>query len=624
LARGGLRDQAQAPAPADRAPDSAMVGRIAILGALFLLAVYTAFAAHRLELASQAGGVGPGTLRDNLVALFAPLTIAFALGLLLLMQRRRVEAAKRAFADSQERFRMAVEAARCGIWEWDIETDEIFMSEVTAAMLGWGGAGVAQGEAVLERISPEHRARVRGALTNAAKWGAFDVTFLAPSLNGGRPTWIDARGQGFGPRSGGGFSRITGVALDVSDERLAQFRAQAAETRLRDAIESVPEAFALWDRGGRLVLCNRNFREFFALEESLLRPGTTRDQLEPFLRLAITKEQPAAEGERGAREAQINDGRWIHIAERRTSDGGRVITAADITAIRAQEEARRLNEEQLRATVVKLGRSQAESAELAQKYGVEKMRAETANRAKSEFLANMSHELRTPLNAINGFSEIMLAEMFGPLGDPHYREYASDILTSGGHLLALINDILDMSKIEAGKMNLRFEPVCLGEVAEDALRLVRNRGEAAGLTLSIDFPVLPEIEGDYRAIKQVLLNLLSNAVKFTPTGGRVEVGAQLGADAQGERVRIWVGDTGIGIAAEDLARLARPFEQAEPQHAKTRQGTGLGLALCKSLVELHGGALSIESVPGEGTTASFVLPVRQGMSGIVDGSAAAA
>jgi two-component system cell cycle sensor histidine kinase PleC len=306
----------------------------------------------------------------------------------------------------------------------------------------------------------------------------------------------------------------------------------------------------------------------------------------------------------------MHDGRWLQISERRTADGGLVMTAADITAIKRQDEARRLNEAQLQDAVDNLERSQAALAELARKYEAEKIRAEGANKAKSEFLANMSHELRTPLNAINGFSEIMVGEMFGPMGDKRYAEYAQDILSSGQHLLALINDILDMSKIEAGKMNLRFEPLHLGDVIEDAVRLVRNRAEAAGLTLQVEVPDLPEVEADYRAIKQVLLNLLSNAVKFTPNGGGVTVVGQSRRDPLGERVCISVKDTGIGISREDIGRLARPFEQIESQHSKTQQGTGLGLALTKSLVEMHDGALEIESEPGKGTTVSFLLPLH--------------
>jgi two-component system cell cycle sensor histidine kinase PleC len=168
-----------------------------------------------------------------------------------------------------------------------------------------------------------------------------------------------------------------------------------------------------------------------------------------------------------------------------------------------------------------------------------------------------------------------------------------------------------MSKIEAGKMNLKFEPMHLEDVAEDAVRLIRNRAEAAGLKLNIDFPVLPEIEADYRAVKQVLLNLLSNAIKFTPRAGSVTIRAEVRRDPFNDTVKVSVTDTGIGIAKEDLERLARPFEQVESQFSKTTQGTGLGLALTKSLITMHDGVLEMHSMPGEGTTVSFTLPVRQ-------------
>jgi two-component system cell cycle sensor histidine kinase PleC len=594
----GARDSESAgKPPADRSADLTLAkpptqrfARVAILAALLLLAVYTSIAVTRLM-------KGPMSPVEQIVSLIVPLVVAFALGALLLLESRRVERAHAAYTDSEQRFRMAVEAARCGIWEWDLEADKIFMSDVTAALFGWRG-GVVDGQQVLERVSEGHRDGLREALSTAAVYGGFDVSF-------------DARGQGFGKSPEGGFARIIGVALDVTEERLAQARAQAAETRLRDAIESVSEAFVLWDRQGRLLMCNKNYRSFFRLEPQVLKPGVAREELEAQAKLAIRQEFPALGGRKGVREAELVDGRWVQISERTTAEGGLVVTAADITALKAQEEARRVNEDELRRAVVNLERSQEQLSELARKYENEKVRAEGANQAKSEFLANMSHELRTPLNAINGFSEIMIAEMYGPLGDPRYKDYSRDILNSGQHLLALINDVLDMSKIEAGKMNLRFEPVSLDDVAEDALRLVRNRAEAAGLSLRLDFNDLPEVEADYRAIKQVLLNLLSNAIKFTPRGGLITVHAERRDDPLGERVRISVQDTGIGIPPDDLARLAKPFEQIESQHAKTQQGTGLGLALTKSLVEMHGGLLDLRSAPGQGTSATFSLPVHQ-------------
>jgi two-component system cell cycle sensor histidine kinase PleC len=551
----------------------------------------------------------PNDVSGDLIALLAPLLVGLTLTLLLFVQMRTAETVQQAYAESEQRFRLAVEAARCGIWEWDLDEDKVMMSDITGAILGWGGGGVAPGEDVLAKIAPEHRERVRQTLISARDYGAFDVSFRIPD-RGGRSAWIDARGQAIAELGAKGYRRIVGVMLDVTEERITQARAQAAEVRLRDAIDSVSEAFVLWDRTGRLLMCNRNYRAFFNIEARALKPGASRDLVSRIARLAVKSEHPSLEARPGVREAEMHDGRWLQISERRTADGGLVMTAADITAIKRQDEARRLNEAQLQDVVDNLERSQIQLAELARKYEAEKIRAEGANKAKSEFLANMSHELRTPLNAINGFSEIMVGEMFGPLGDKRYAEYAQDILSSGQHLLALINDILDMSKIEAGKMNLRFEPLLLDEVVEDAVRLVQNRAEAAGLTVEIKLPELPEVEADYRAIKQILLNLLSNAVKFTPTGGGVQVLGELRHDPLGERVRISVKDTGIGIAAEDIARLAKPFEQIESQHSKTQQGTGLGLALTKSLVEMHEGVLEIESEPGKGTVVSFLLPLR--------------
>jgi two-component system cell cycle sensor histidine kinase PleC len=202
----------------------------------------------------------------------------------------------------------------------------------------------------------------------------------------------------------------------------------------------------------------------------------------------------------------------------------------------------------------------------------------------------------------------MAGEMFGPVGHEKYRGYAIDILKSGQHLLSLINDILDMAKIEAGKMTLHYEPVSLKEVCDDAILLMRGKAEDSGLTLILNAPDLLEIDADYRGLKQVMLNLISNAVKFTPEGGKITVAfARQGQD----RVRVAVSDTGIGIAADALSRLAQPFEQVEGQHSKTTQGTGLGLALTKSLIELHRGEMTMTSQLGVGTTVSFDLPMKR-------------
>ena len=543
----------------------------------------------------------------KLLALLGPLGVGGVALLLLARQAELTAASRAAFEARERRFRQAVEGARCGIWEWRLRDDEVYLSEVTGAMLGWGGGGVAPSEEVLARVSPEHRERVRQALRGAQSFGALDVSFGVSRANG-EEAWIDVRGQAADPPDARGYDRLIGVALDVTPEHAARSRAQAAETRLQDAIESVGEAFVLWDRRGRLVQSNRAYREFFAIEPAMLKPGAVRAELQRIVQLGVRQERADPE-RKGRREVELVSGRWLQITERRTADGGLVMTAADITALKLQERARREKEVALQEAVAGLEDSRSELAELADKYHEAKVRAEEANRAKSEFLANMSHELRTPLNAIIGFSEMMSAEMFGKIGDRRYAEYSRDILASGQHLLALINDVLDMSKIEAGKHSLRLEPLDLADAVADAVRLVRTRADAAGLQLVVEIPAtLPQVDADARALKQVLLNLLSNALKFTPTGGRIQVLAR----PEGDDVRLAVVDSGIGIAKADLQRLGRPFEQVETQHAKTTHGTGLGLALTKALVHLHGGRFDLDSEAGVGTTASFTLPVAAG------------
>ena len=235
--------------------------------------------------------------------------------------------------------------------------------------------------------------------------------------------------------------------------------------------------------------------------------------------------------------------------------------------------------------------------------------AELANRAKSEFLANMSHELRTPLNAVIGFSEIILAEAFGPVGVPKYAEYAGDIRDSGQHLLDLINDILDLSKIEAGKLDLHEETVDVKRAARAALTLVKERAEGAGLKLGCVVPGdLPRLRADARKLKQIVLNMLTNAVKFTPSGGTVTL--RVGHDDDGG-LTIAVADTGIGIAKADIATALAPFGQVESAITRKHHGTGLGIPLMRALAEMHGARFALESVPGEGTTVSVRFPATR-------------
>ena len=244
-----------------------------------------------------------------------------------------------------------------------------------------------------------------------------------------------------------------------------------------------------------------------------------------------------------------------------------------------------------------------------ERLALQNLELAAADRAKSEFLANVSHELRTPLNAIIGFSELIKSGTWGPIGDPRYLEYANDIHASGNHLLELISDILDLSKIEAGKLELSEQVVDIGRTLKSCLRLIKDRAEEGGIEVRNQAPkALPGLWADERKFKQIFLNLLSNAVKFTPAGHSVAV--EVSADSA-SGVVIKVCDSGIGIAAEDITTALAPFRQIDSQLNRKFEGTGLGLPLAKRLVELHGGTLDIESEVGVGTTVTVCFPAER-------------
>ncbi|HZB91039.1 MAG TPA: PAS-domain containing protein [Stellaceae bacterium] len=516
----------------------------------------------------------------------------------------------------------------------------------------------------------------------------------------------------------GRFLGYRGTGRDLTKETLAEERAAAAQSRLIDAIEAIPEGFMLLDKEDRLVLCNSRFRELHKPIAAVLVPGTGFAEL---CRASCYAEQPDnARGREeewiadrlrrhqaphyGVEERQVGE-RWFQISEQRTRDGGCVVVQTEITAVKRREQELAEKTALLRATLehmaqgllvldaqlrikmwndrwielveippelvgvglpmepimrlaalrgefgpgeidglvrVRLQRLRDSDSEVAEfhppngrviearrsampdggtlftfaditeRKRVEadlrraKDEAELASRSKTEFLANMSHELRTPLNAIIGFSDILMGQIFGPLGDARYSDYARDIRDSGLHLLNLINDVLDVSKVEFGKVELIEETVDIVAVVESCARLMRDRADTAGLRLVQELPPgLPYLQGDSRRLKQVLLNLLSNAVKFTPSGGRVTIKASYRPE---DGFRLVVEDTGIGIAKGDLEKALRPFGQIDSRLARKYQGTGLGLPLARSMAELHGGKLELDSAPGQGTTATIWLP----------------
>ena len=373
--------------------------------------------------------------------------------------------------------------------------------------------------------------------------------------------------------------------------RESEERARESEARLRDAVNSMSDGFALFDETDRLVLFNKKFVGLTprisqvvqegAFYEDIIRAGVAANH---FPGADSREDQFVADlmaAHRQFNDQQImrlDDGRWILCTEHGTSGGGTVAVRTDISELKKREMELQLAKED----------------------------ADAANQAKSRFLANMSHELRTPLNAILGFSDIIRMEMLGAVGRTKYREYADDIFTSGSHLLDLINDILDVSKIEAGAFSPRDEMIDLSGLLADCTRFVeyraRNKRIELGKELASDVPTL---RADKRAVKQVLLNLVTNAIKFTPEEGRVTVGAQIN---EKEELELYVSDTGLGMTNSDIDTVMQPFGRLDSPWTQSEEGTGLGLPLSDMLMEAHEGGLRIDSVPGKGTTVYAVFP----------------
>jgi len=519
----------------------------------------------------------------------------------------------------------ALNRGRCGLWDWDLARGRVFWSRSMFDLLGLPARNELLTFGELNALVHPEDVDLYGLARRLAdaELQSIDHAFRMRHADG-RWLWLRVRCE-LARQEGETGLHLIGIAVDVSEQKHLVERTTAADLRLRDAIETIPEAFVLWDADNRLVLCNSIFQELHRLPDGAVVAGTPYETVvaagtRPIVRTTNVNEDGQRQGARTF-EAQLTDGRWMHISERRTKDGGYVSVGTDITKIKQHEQKLIDGEKRRIATINDLRHSQqtlerqtGELADLAEKYAEEKTRAEEANQAKSKFLANMSHELRTPLNAIIGFSEIMESAMFGPLGAAKYTEYSRDIRESGQYLLDVINDILDMSKIEAGSVHFNPETVELDQILADSLRVVGGRASEKRLTLNSEITSGIKLYADRRALKQIALNLLSNAVKFTAEGGAVSVRGRMRRGV----VTIAIQDNGIGIPKDALHKLGRPFEQVESQLTKRYQGSGLGLAIAKSLVEMHGGAMRIRSILGGGTTVVVRLPLQSSSVGSDD------
>jgi two-component system, cell cycle sensor histidine kinase PleC len=544
--------------------------------------------------------------------------VVLILGFAFHWQSARARDADTIYETVRERVDTALNRGHCGLWDWDIARGRIFWSHSMFAILGLkpGDDLLTFGE-VNALVHPDDIALYDiGAQLADGRIASIDHAFRMRHAHG-HWIWLRVRCEVSRQADEPG-PHLIGIAVDITEQRILVEKSVAADVRLRDAIETIPEAFVLWDADNRLVLSNSNFQRLHRLPDHAVVPNTAFESVLAAGRQRVISTKALSDSQQlpGARtfEAQLQDGRWLQVSERRTKDGGYVSVGTDISTLKRHEQKLMDGEERLKATIADLRASQEtlasqaqQLAELAEKYAEEKTRAEEASQAKSKFLANMSHELRTPLNAIIGFSEIMESCLLGPLGAEKYSEYCSDIRESGKYLLEVINDILDMSKLEAGRIRLDLEDLDLERMLADAMRVVSARAQEKRITLTSEIATDVRFKADRRAIKQIMLNLLSNSVKFTPEGGRVSVRGRLSTN----NVMIVIEDTGIGIPKDALKNLGRPFEQVENGLTKRHQGSGLGLAIAKSLTELHGGSMRIRSSANVGTTVTVRLPLER-------------
>jgi len=384
-------------------------------------------------------------------------------------------------------------------------------------------------------------------------------------------------------------------------------------------LDHIRVGFCLYDPQGQLVICNAPHRGFFKSIEHIFVPGALgQDIHDVILQSGVLRSSVEAQAKftwivpKDRREAkqsfevELSDGCWIRVDEELTENNFLVETTSDITELKAKEQALEMQVLELLDSEDRLESQGSRLVELTEIMARARDEAQKASKIKSEFLANMSHELRSPLNAIIGFAEIMKDEMFGALGRSEYKEYAVDIHLSGTHLLDVINDILDLSKIEAGKLELIENNVDIWDVVEMAVRLSTPRADKGKITLKNNIPKnLPGLIADERKLKQIFINLVSNAIKFTPEGGEVSIEAEM--HSSGSLV-LSVVDTGIGIAEENIPRAMAPFGQIDGSLDRKYEGTGLGLPLTNALIDLHQGTLSIESIVDKGTRVIITLP----------------
>jgi two-component system, cell cycle sensor histidine kinase PleC len=539
----------------------------------------------------------------------------------------RVVSEKFSESEDTERFRLAIEGSGDGIWDWDVSENKFYMSRRHKEIFGYADDEISDNvDDWLALIHPDDLALHKSSMAAHLRGerDSYD-TELRILRKDGTWCWAYVRGRGVRNQSGR-INRVAGAASDISERKAVEFagadaesRARRAQNRLADAINVSADGFALFDSDDRLEKSNTKFAAAIGDIPGGIHEGLLYAELIAILAETIVLDDKGEtsstwfdrqltyhERPEGSVVIQNSAGRWYNLTERKTNDNGTVLMLSDVSAIKRAEQDMQNRLLDLQAAKLVSDRQSEQLQTLAEQFASAKEEADAASRTKSEFLANMSHELRTPLNAVMGFSEVIKNELFGPVGVAQYKQYADDIYESGAHLLAIINDILDLSKVEAGKFDLNETEIQVPELCRSVIHIVKGRADEAGIMLIKRIPENPPyLLADPRSLKQMLLNLMSNAIKFTSSGGTVDLVATIVEDGG---FRFDIRDTGVGIAPEHFDTVLSPFGQVDTAHARDHQGTGLGLPLVKAFIEMHGGHIEIESELDAGTTVSLFFP----------------
>lgn len=533
-------------------------------------------------------------------------------------QRERVLKIGARSASQRSEIEAALEHGRCGLWNLPLHGDGCAPASASLRHLLGIPSHVSLTLGDIEARLHTEDAGLFARIDADRREGRTRIDHLFRVLHETRG-WIWLRMRLIPAQEGD--TRLVGILMDVTEERAQDEEIRKVDAQLRDAVESISEAFVLWDESNRLVMCNSKYRNFHAIPVEFARRGMPyRSVMEQANAPRIMNEiEYGTPGPRGARsyEAQLQDGRWLLVSERHTRDGGYVSVGTDITARKMQEEQLIENERQLRITVADLGTSRealrrqaTQLSELADRYLEQKAAAIGANRAKAEFLANMHHEIRTPINHIIGFAELIEHEIFGPCGSPRYVEYARDIRRGGANLMALIADILDMAQVEAGRVKIERTPTPIGALLDEAVQEVREAVEAKSLSLEVE-PTLMEPAGqimirvDSGAIRKAMVQLLRSSIRLSPHGGRVSVRARMAHN----HVNIFIADAGCVLSQGDIGTMADAFGHIDGMLDDGCKGSGLNIPIARALIELHGGTMRMRSAPDYGSLVMIHLPI---------------